>query len=87
MCRSIAVVKPGELPFIKDIARWGLSFVAATLTLNVICTLLIASRIWYITRNVNSIRLGKSDIWTVAIIASPSLQTVSHFLFTYLFNS
>ncbi|THH19119.1 hypothetical protein EW146_g1989 [Bondarzewia mesenterica] len=46
------LVIPGQSIFLKNISTWGLAQFSLSLTMNVIATILIASRIWYVTRDV-----------------------------------
>ncbi|KAJ7598537.1 hypothetical protein C8J56DRAFT_168578 [Mycena floridula] len=82
--RALMRIKPGELIFVKDLAVWVLAFFSLTLTLNAVCTLVIASRIWYITRTTNSIRSSGNNIWTVAIMLIESAAIYSASLFAMI---
>jgi len=47
----IALVKPGDTIFLAKIASWGTPLFSTTLATNLLCTLLIAGRIYFCTRD------------------------------------
>ncbi|KAJ7617053.1 hypothetical protein FB45DRAFT_933337 [Roridomyces roridus] len=68
----------GDL-FVSSLAPWALTFFAMSLTLNVVCTLLIAGRILWTHMKVRIVRTGGSYVFTVltVLVESAALYSLS----------
>jgi len=66
-----AVLKDGEDVFAGSLTGWITSFFTLTLTTNIVCTSLIAIRIWYTTRKVSRFS-GQQTLMPVVIVVLES---------------
>ncbi|KAJ7599297.1 hypothetical protein C8J56DRAFT_1093849 [Mycena floridula] len=73
-----------EGEFFKELTVWFLTYLSLTVTVNTVCTLLIATRIWYITRSTNRTWSSGHDIRTVAIMLIESAAIYPALLFVMI---
>ncbi|KAF8636049.1 hypothetical protein AX17_003833 [Amanita inopinata Kibby_2008] len=73
---EIAIAHPGQSIFLKRISNFATAFFSLTLVMNVTATFLIASRIWWVTRDVRALAHSTSTPPSPHI--SPSAFTPSH---------
>ncbi|TCD70386.1 hypothetical protein EIP91_003740 [Steccherinum ochraceum] len=85
-----SLVVPGQSIFLQRLARWGTAQLALSLTMNVTATVLIAFRIWFVTREV---RRSNSEMtrmyWRiiVVIVESASFAAVMQTLELALYEA
>jgi hypothetical protein len=73
-----SLVKPGQPIFLKQISRWATSQFSLSLAMNLTTTLLIASRIWFVTRVVREITPEHmKPYWRVIIIIVESASVAA----------
>ncbi|KAJ7600894.1 hypothetical protein C8J56DRAFT_911547 [Mycena floridula] len=78
-----SLVTPGDTVFLKKISRWATAQFSISLAMNVTTTLLIASRIWYVTQNVRQFSPEHmKPYWRVivTIIESASVAAVAQII-------
>ncbi|KAJ6496291.1 hypothetical protein C8R45DRAFT_985487 [Mycena sanguinolenta] len=63
--------------FISSLAPWALTFFTMSLTVNVICTLLIAGRIMWTNSRVRTVRSGRNHVHTVVMVLVESAAMYS----------
>ncbi|KAF7364331.1 hypothetical protein MSAN_01093300 [Mycena sanguinolenta] len=63
--------------FISSLAPWALTFFTMSLSLNVICTLLIAGRILWTNSKVRTMRSGRNHVHTVVMVLVESAAMYS----------
>ncbi|KAJ6622601.1 hypothetical protein B0H10DRAFT_891831 [Mycena sp. CBHHK59/15] len=73
-----SIVTPGQPIFFSRIARWATSQFSLSLAMNLTTTLLIASRIWFVTRVVRSvIPENMKPYWRIIIIIVESASVAA----------
>ncbi|KAJ7165679.1 hypothetical protein C8R43DRAFT_987286 [Mycena crocata] len=73
-----SIVKPGQPIFLKQISRWATSQFSLSLAMNLATTILIASRIWYVTRVVRDTSPDRMEpYWRVIIIIVESASVAA----------
>ncbi|KAG1744860.1 hypothetical protein EDB19DRAFT_1632608 [Suillus lakei] len=80
---SVNIVDP-EDPFIPDLETWSMSFFALTLTTNVLCSGLMAYRIWMIEREVSKVRTTKGTMMPIVRVLVDAAALYSVVLFSLL---
>ncbi|KAF9459524.1 hypothetical protein BDZ94DRAFT_1171491 [Collybia nuda] len=65
-----SIVQPGQTIFLKRISHWASAQFSLSLAMNLTTTLLIASRIWYVTREVREFSPEKTRAykWVVVVL-------------------
>ncbi|KAF9533546.1 hypothetical protein CPB83DRAFT_480564 [Crepidotus variabilis] len=79
VCQAISALTPAQEIFTEDLARWLLPFFALTFVTNNLCTLLIAGRICWTTRQTQQYTSGDSRLWRVIVmlIESAALYSIA----------
>ncbi|KAJ7166611.1 hypothetical protein C8R46DRAFT_1271410, partial [Mycena filopes] len=73
-----SLVEPGQSVFLKQISQWGTAQFASSLAMNLTATILIASRIWYVTRILREVspeRMG--PYWRIITIVVESASSAA----------
>ncbi|KAF8962182.1 hypothetical protein BDZ97DRAFT_1702662 [Flammula alnicola] len=79
---SFAKVEPEAEIFVVELGQWIVSFFSMTLATNIICTLLVAYRIWYINRR--SISFSEQSLRPIMLLVIESGAIYSATLTTLL---
>ncbi|KAG2130171.1 uncharacterized protein EDB93DRAFT_89155 [Suillus bovinus] len=80
---SQATSNPGDVFAVED-AKWIISFIASTLTSNLLCSGLLIYRIWKSERRVSKIRVSKSTMMPIVRILMDAAVLYSVMLFGLL---